>query len=78
MTLLVLRIQSKEMTAASREDSGVPISELTLSEAESFLSSLLCLPEETSNKGKFYLTYVYFNETQYLKAPTVLSLILML
>ena len=29
------------------KDSGVPISELTLGEAESFLNSLLCLPEIT-------------------------------
>ena len=29
------------------KDSGVPISELTLGEAESFLNSLMCLPEIT-------------------------------
>ena len=33
------------MAEATGKDSGVPISELTLGEAESFLNSLMCLPE---------------------------------
>ena len=35
------------MAEATGKDSGVPISELTLGEAESFLNSLMCLPEIT-------------------------------
>ena len=39
------------MAEASGKDSGVPISELTLGEAESFLSSLMCAPEKTMEEG---------------------------
>ena len=35
----------KKMAKATGMDYGVPISELTLGEAESFLNSLMCLPE---------------------------------
>ena len=41
------------MAEASGKDSGVPISELTLGEAESFLSSLMCAPEITKDQGIF-------------------------
>jgi len=34
------------MAEATGKDSGLPISELTLGEAESFLNSLMCLPEK--------------------------------
>ena len=34
------------MAEATGKNSGVPISELTLGEAESFLNSLMCLPEK--------------------------------
>ena len=37
----------KQMTESAGKDSAVPISELTLGEAESFLNSLMCLPEIT-------------------------------
>ena len=42
--------QHKKMAEAEGvgKDSGVPISELTLGEAESFLDSLMCLPEITN------------------------------
>ena len=40
--------KTKKMAEANGagKDSGVPISELTLGEAESFLDSLMCLPEK--------------------------------
>ena len=42
------------MAEATDKDSGVPISELTLGEAESFLNSLMCLPEISNvEKGIF-------------------------
>ena len=47
------------MAEANGKDSGVPISELTLGEAESFLSSLMCTPEKTKNEGIFYSSYLY-------------------
>ena len=39
------------MSEASNKDSRVPISELTLGEAESFLTSLMCAPEKTKDEG---------------------------
>lgn len=39
------------MAEASGKDLGVSISKLTLGEAESFLSSLMCAPEKTKNEG---------------------------
>ena len=37
------------------KNAGVPISELTLGEAESFLNSLMCLPEiTTAAQGIFF------------------------
>ena len=44
------------MAEATGKDSGIPISELTLGEAESFLTSLMCTPEKTKNEGIFYFT----------------------
>ena len=41
------------MAETSGKDSGVPISELTLGEAESFLSSLICASEKTKDEGIF-------------------------
>ena len=38
------------------KDSGVPISELTLGEAESFLDSLMCLPEKP--EGIFIFIFI--------------------
>ena len=57
------------MAEAAGKDSGVPISELTLGEAESFLNSLMCLPEKTNNEGNIFVSnilesgfiYVLFN-----------------
>ena len=44
-------ISNIKMAEAAGKDSGVPISELTLGEAETFLNSLMCLPETTNAKG---------------------------
>ena len=53
-TLSVLSISSKKMAEATGKDSGVPIAKLTVGEAESFLNSLMCLPEITNNvEGNF-------------------------
>ena len=41
------------MAEATGKDSGVPISELTLGEAESFLNSLMCLPEKPDGEGMY-------------------------
>ena len=42
------------MAEATGKDSGVPIAKLTVGEAESFLNSLMCLPEITNNvEGNF-------------------------
>ena len=35
------------------KEAGVPISELTLGEAESFLNSLMCLPEKPDDEGMY-------------------------
>ena len=51
------------MAEAAGKDSGVPISELTLGEAESFLNSLMCLPEKTNNDG---ISLIIFQMQYYL------------
>ena len=49
------------MAEATGKDSGVPISELTVGEAESFLNSLMCLPEITNiEQGKLLFFYNSF------------------
>ena len=45
-----------EANVAGKE-AGVPISELTLGEAESFLNSLMCLPEITNTEQGIFLTF---------------------
>ena len=50
------------MAEATGKDSGVPISELTLGEAESFLRSLMCIPEKTKKEGNFYFSYLCLSD----------------
>ncbi len=50
-TVPAISISSIKMAEAAGKDSGVPISELTLGEAEAFLNSLMCLPDKTNAKG---------------------------
>ena len=45
-----------EAKGAAGKEAGVPISELTLGEAESFLNSLMCLPEKP--EGIFCILHI--------------------